>query len=218
MISILFIWIAEGPLASFINYGMGRLRPLQNMDVYESVLLGISLKDCAQRCLDADSFQCLSFDYVFFGERSSCHLSKYISAHVRGLVVDTTNPRHNHFEIIGKCFRLWSSTLAQYFGPSPAAYCLFQRSTWLTSIPHLMLLYQGIIWKSTHEWHLIAVLRCVLRRMHSFVGHLTTRSANKITQSQLLVIYLLCIYLEHPVWRPFLTLIGLYALHFCGDA
>ncbi|ELU14666.1 hypothetical protein CAPTEDRAFT_192306 [Capitella teleta] len=34
---------SEGPLSSFINYGMGRLRPLQNFDVYEISHLGISV-------------------------------------------------------------------------------------------------------------------------------------------------------------------------------
>ena len=93
---------AEGPLSSFINYGMGRLRPLQNTEVYAHSELGIPLEACARKCLEEAEFQCLSFDYIFYGERSSCHISKYIAAHVRGLVVDTTNPRHNHFEKIGE--------------------------------------------------------------------------------------------------------------------
>ncbi|ELU16826.1 hypothetical protein CAPTEDRAFT_188385, partial [Capitella teleta] len=42
--------------------------------------------------------------------KSSCHLSKFVSAHVRGLVVDTTNPRHNHFEKIERNIELFYPT------------------------------------------------------------------------------------------------------------
>lgn len=99
---ILLLW-PEGAISSFINYGMGMLRPTITAEVYQRSVRGVTVEGCAQRCLDETTFDCLSFDYVHEDDnrQNICHLSQYIAANVQGLVVDSVNPRHNHFEQIG---------------------------------------------------------------------------------------------------------------------
>ena len=85
----------------FINYGMGLLRPTSTNDVYGKSLHGVGVESCAQSCLDEVAFTCLSFDYIHDGDKRTCHLSRYTAANVKGLVVDSSNPQHNHYEKIG---------------------------------------------------------------------------------------------------------------------
>ena len=104
-----FMWMSlswwlftDGALSSFINYGMGILNPVITAEIYQKSVRGLSVEGCAQLCLDEKSFNCVSFDYTYEDdEKNICSLSQYISANVQGLVVDSTNPRHNHFERIG---------------------------------------------------------------------------------------------------------------------
>lgn len=91
---------SEGPLSEFINYGFGTLRPLEGVQIYNKIMLGVTLDACAQLCLADNTFKCMSFDYAF-GE-SSCDMSEYIAANVHGMST-TYNPdvRVMHYELKG---------------------------------------------------------------------------------------------------------------------
>ena len=94
----------------FINYGYGRLKPLQSAEVYQKVVMGVTLDNCATMCLSYvhSAFHCLSFDYVFDGgDRDTCHMSKYIGANVYGLVT-SRDQRVMHFEKTGRSDRFHS--------------------------------------------------------------------------------------------------------------
>ena len=100
-IYILFdLWPPDGVLAHFINYGHREMQPMATAEIYQKVVLGIALADCASRCLVATEFQCVSFDYTYAGVRSTCSMSKYIAANVYGLGF-RSNVRNNHYEKIG---------------------------------------------------------------------------------------------------------------------
>jgi hypothetical protein len=84
-----------------INFGFGKLRPLEGVPVYNKIMLGETLDTCAQLCLAEASFQCASFDYVF-GDQS-CHMSQFIAANVHGMSTDDDESfRIMHYEIKGK--------------------------------------------------------------------------------------------------------------------
>lgn len=102
----------EGAISSFINYGMGMLQPMITSEVYQRSVRGVTAEGCAQRCLDETTFDCWSFDYVHEDDsrQNICHLSQYIAANVQGLVVDTVNPRHNHFERIERFLNYFYAT------------------------------------------------------------------------------------------------------------
>jgi len=87
-------------LAHFINYGHREMQPMVGAEIYQKLLLGIVLEDCAARCLAETEFQCASFDYTYAGVRSTCSMSKYIAANVYGLGF-RPNVRNNHYEKIG---------------------------------------------------------------------------------------------------------------------
>ena len=123
MILILCHCSADGPLASFINYGVGMLRPLANAPVYDRLVPNIDLETCAQMCLDEVQFDCQSFDFIFdFDSRprdsasvlpgsqsAACQLSRHVAGGVAGLMIDSEHPRHNHFEKMGTVWSLVNS-------------------------------------------------------------------------------------------------------------
>jgi len=87
---------------------MSVLKPGRSESVYQRTVDSVSVDVCAQLCLNETSFYCLSFDIVFTGAATAagdvgqCRLSQHVAATVDGLVVDTVNPRHNHYERIGQ--------------------------------------------------------------------------------------------------------------------
>jgi hypothetical protein len=82
---------------------MGILRPRDSTSIYQKVLPGITLNQCAVQCKNESEFHCSSLDFIFtstfFGE---CRLSVFVAASVGGLVVDSTQPPQNHYELAGK--------------------------------------------------------------------------------------------------------------------
>ncbi|GAB1600758.1 uncharacterized protein LOC106869508 [Argonauta hians] len=102
--------IPEGPLSKFVNYGFGSLRPLEGVQLYKKIMLGLTLDACAQLCLAEHTFKCATFDYLFADQ--SCHMSKYIAANVHGIApVDDSNFRVMHYEL--------KEEYLEYFYPTP---------------------------------------------------------------------------------------------------
>ncbi|XP_074654352.1 uncharacterized protein LOC141908279 isoform X2 [Tubulanus polymorphus] len=75
--------IPEGTLAKFINYGLGSLRPLHRSSVYLFKKLGLTVEQCADKCLNETTFRCMSFD--FRPSDGMCGTSEYMTANVHGL-------------------------------------------------------------------------------------------------------------------------------------
>jgi hypothetical protein len=97
---------SDGALASFIYYGTGVLRPRENVNLYQKTVRGIVLEQCAELCVNETTFHCSSFDFVYqstsaVAPTGECKLSHYIAASVGGLVVDTAQPHHSHYELAG---------------------------------------------------------------------------------------------------------------------
>lgn len=102
--------IPEGPLSKFVNYGFGSLRPLEGVQLYNKIVLGLTLDACARLCLAEHTFKCVTFDYLFADQ--SCHMSKYIAANVHGIApVDDNNFRVMHYEL--------KEEYLEYFYPTP---------------------------------------------------------------------------------------------------
>jgi len=108
-------------LSKFVNYGMAVLKPGQSESVYQHTVDSVSVNECAQLCLDQTTFYCLSFDMVFPGASAAaggggattsdvgqCRLSQHVTATADGLVRDTVNPQHNHYERIGQSECCWT--------------------------------------------------------------------------------------------------------------
>ena len=90
-------------MSRFISFGYGRLRPLGTGEVYQKVVMGVTLETCATMCLayTQNQFHCLSFDFIFDGpNHSTCHMSKYIAPNVYGLA--SSDRSVMHFEKKGK--------------------------------------------------------------------------------------------------------------------
>jgi len=88
---------------------MSVLKPGRSESVYERSVDGVSVPVCAELCLNESSFYCLSFDIFFTsapasaaGHVGQCKLSRHVAATAQGLVIDTINPQHNHYERIGQ--------------------------------------------------------------------------------------------------------------------
>ena len=95
----------------FINYGMSVLKPGRSESVYQRTVDSVSVLQCAEQCLHETSFYCLSFDFIFttapaaaaaVNDVGRCRLSQHVAASANGLVMDTVNPQHNHYERIGQ--------------------------------------------------------------------------------------------------------------------
>jgi hypothetical protein len=96
----------DGALADFIYYGTGILRPRENVTLYQKTVRGIALERCAQLCVNETTFHCSSFDFIYYSTSAvaptgECKLSHYIAASVGGLVADTLQPLHSHYELAG---------------------------------------------------------------------------------------------------------------------
>ncbi|XP_046338913.2 uncharacterized protein LOC124120195 [Haliotis rufescens] len=105
----------EGPLSKFVCYGSGSLPSLEGHQIYNRVMLGVTLDACAQLCTSEQTFECCSFDYYF--EEKACHMSQYIAANVNGVTRDHID--HNavmHYEK--------KAPYLDYFYPTPYAVVL----------------------------------------------------------------------------------------------
>lgn len=90
--------IFDGPFENFVNFGYGKLRPLEGIHIYNKIMIGVSLEHCAQLCLAETAFSCASFDYEFVDK--SCHMSQYIAANVHGLQNEySEDVRTMHYEL-----------------------------------------------------------------------------------------------------------------------
>jgi len=114
-VDVPYCWtvVSENALSSFINYGMSVLKPGRTESVYQRTVDGVSVNVCAELCLNETTFYCLSFDMVFtsapaagagsaVSDVGQCRLSQHDAATADGLVIDTVNPQHNHYERIGQ--------------------------------------------------------------------------------------------------------------------
>jgi len=88
---------------------MSVLKPGQSVSVYQRIIDQVSVNHCAELCFAETSFYCLSFDIVFSAaaaaggrDEGECKLSEHVAATADGLVIDTVNPQHNHYERIGQ--------------------------------------------------------------------------------------------------------------------
>ena len=104
----------------FVNYGMSVLKPGRSESVYQRTVDSVSVNKCAEFCLNEKSFYCLSFDIIFTSVAppaaaaaatsdvhiGQCRLSEHVAATTDGLVIDTVNPQHNHYERIGQSVSL----------------------------------------------------------------------------------------------------------------
>ncbi|KAL3871672.1 hypothetical protein ACJMK2_039656, partial [Sinanodonta woodiana] len=101
--------IADGPCSNFINYGYGALQPLEGIQIYNKVVLGVTLDACAHLCQSETFFKCNSFDYVFTDQ--SCQMSQYIAANVHGLMTSyEIDHKIMHYEAIGDYLRYFYAT------------------------------------------------------------------------------------------------------------
>jgi len=111
--------VSENALSMFVNYGMSVLKPGRSESVYGRTVDSVSVNTCAELCLSETSFYCLSFDMVFSSAAppaaaaaasdvhvGQCRLSEHVAATADGLVIDTVNPQHNHYERIGQSVSL----------------------------------------------------------------------------------------------------------------
>ena len=74
---------------------------MEGYQIYNKVMLGVTLDACAQLCTAETSFQCASFDYMF--NNQACHMSQYVAANVRGMDTNMTpNYRVMHYEKKGQ--------------------------------------------------------------------------------------------------------------------
>ncbi|XP_060071928.1 uncharacterized protein LOC132551801 [Ylistrum balloti] len=90
--------ISNGPMEKFVNFGYGTLQQIEGIQVYNKIILGVTLDACAQLCLAETSFRCYSFDYVFNDD--SCHMSQYIAANVHGVSTSFSEDfKSMHFEL-----------------------------------------------------------------------------------------------------------------------
>lgn len=48
----------------FINFGQRALKQMTEINVYQGTFIGITLAECATKCLEQTKFHCASFDYV----------------------------------------------------------------------------------------------------------------------------------------------------------
>lgn len=86
---------------NFLNFGSGMLWPFGGKVFYNHTFRGISVEQCAQRCLDEGKFRCASFDYLHDKDLNFCLLSDTSVMAGHANLSNVTLANCNHFERIG---------------------------------------------------------------------------------------------------------------------
>ena len=96
-----YVFKDYGPMNNFLNFGSGMLWPFGGKVFYNHTFRGISVEQCAQRCLDERKFRCASFDYLHDKDLNFCLLSDTSVMAGHANLSNVTLANCNHFERIG---------------------------------------------------------------------------------------------------------------------